>query len=83
MCLWRVSEDGNSVDSECSVSPMHSLQVPEYEIMTPLSKLTCLDAEKFRALAYNETVNELAALSLNGRVHVWDAQRLKSVSLVS
>ena len=77
LCLWRVNEDGCGD----AVSPERSLQLPEYDIMAPLSKITCPGADKFRALAFNVNLSELAAVSLNGFVHIWDAQRFKSVYL--
>ncbi|XP_074650193.1 DDB1- and CUL4-associated factor 12-like [Tubulanus polymorphus] len=74
MALWCVKDDEDSY-----VSNMKSLQVPEYTIKKPLTIKACDNAEKVRALAYNENVNELAALSLNAQLHIWDAKTFSKI----
>jgi len=69
MCLWCVKDDDDS-----TVSGMKSLQVPEYAVHKPVVVKECSRAEKVRALAYNDNTQEVAALSLNAHVHLWDAQ---------
>ncbi|XP_052795128.1 DDB1- and CUL4-associated factor 12-like [Mya arenaria] len=73
--LWRI--DGVE-DTE--VSPLSSLQVPEYSFQAPLIVKECNDAKKVRALAYHEDRKELAVLSLNAMFHLWDLETFKSIS---
>ena len=40
----------------------------------------CRTAEKVRALAFNKQDMEIAALSLNGYIHVWNAAAFKQVN---
>ncbi|XP_013378753.1 DDB1- and CUL4-associated factor 12 [Lingula anatina] len=70
MALWQVKDDDDG-----SVSKLKSLQVPEYVISKPVAVRQCRRAEKVRALAYNKRDQEIAALSLNGYIHLWDAVR--------
>lgn len=83
MCLWRVQdEQDDAADSVQRVSRIdHCIQLPEYDLMNPLAVKTCLRADKVRSLAYNSHKQELAALSLNAHVHLWDAQRFTQVGL--
>lgn len=44
-----------------------------------LSVKKCKAAEKVRALAFNRRDAEVAALSLNGYIHLWKADRFKQM----
>jgi WD repeat-containing protein 40A len=41
----------------------------------------CKTAEKVRALAFNKRDVEIAALSLNGYIHLWKADTFKQVNV--
>lgn len=43
----------------------------------------CKTAEKVRALAFNKKDVEIAALSLNGYIHLWKADTFKQVILAT
>ena len=45
----------------------------------PLTVKQCKAAEKVRALAFNQRDMEIAALSLNGYIHIWNADNFKQV----
>ncbi|XP_064648776.1 DDB1- and CUL4-associated factor 12-like [Lineus longissimus] len=74
LALWCVKDT-----EDCDISRMKSLQVPEYSIKKPTLIKKCHQAEKVRALAYNDFSNELAALSLNAQLHIWDTRTWKQV----
>jgi hypothetical protein len=69
---------------EDDIVPVDDLQpgpsVPKNTIITPLMGKKCKKADKVRALAYNDNTGEIAALSLNANVHIWDSQRFTQVS---
>ena len=46
-----------------------------------LSVKRCKTAEKVRALAFNKRDVEIAALSLNGYIHLWKADTFKQVNI--
>ncbi|KAJ9578574.1 hypothetical protein L9F63_005202, partial [Diploptera punctata] len=67
MALWRVKEDdiGNKQD------------VPTYSHVRALAVKECKSAQKVRAVAFNKSFREIAALSLNGYIHIWNAETFK------
>jgi len=68
LCLWRVrDQDDAYIDPD---SP--DAHLPNYSSVKPVIAKKCANAEKVRALAYMETRSEVAALSLNARLHVFD-----------
>ena len=66
MALWRLNDDCHSEDS---LFRFKALVVKK-----------CRTAEKVRALAYNKQDMEIAALSLNGYIHVWKVAAFKQVN---
>lgn len=48
--------------------------------INPLEVKDCKSAQKVRALAFNKSQGELAALSLNGYIHIWSADHFKQVN---
>ena len=72
--------DSDDNTQEASVSRAHCLQLPEYSIMQPLMVRSGRNSQRVRALAYNSQLGELASLSLNAYVHIWDAQRMTQVN---
>ncbi|XP_060526133.1 DDB1- and CUL4-associated factor 12 homolog isoform X2 [Cylas formicarius] len=67
MALWRITED--IVDS------IH--EIPTYKLISPLSLKECKNAQKIRALTFNKSYREIAALSLNSYIHIWCAETFK------
>ena len=65
MALWKLDDDYHSEDS---LDHFKALVVKK-----------CRTAEKVRALAYNKQDMEIAALSLNGYIHVWKVAAFKQV----
>lgn len=68
LALWHFEEP---------VAPESEDSMPSYEIASPVEARECKYAQKIRALAFNEPKHELAALSLNGYIHVWDVERFR------
>ena len=55
------------------------LNMPGYAINQPVFVKNCHNAEKIRALAYNDQQYHLAALSLDAQLHIWDTQTWKQI----
>jgi WD repeat-containing protein 40A len=72
--LWRLEEgdDCPSLDG-----------MPSYRHIHPLDVKECKYAQKVRALAFNQPKAELAALSLNGYIHIWDIVHFKQVFIIT
>ncbi|KAK7575919.1 hypothetical protein V9T40_012205 [Parthenolecanium corni] len=66
VALWRVPE----------IEPA-STEIPSYSSINPLVIKTCKHAQKARAFAFNKPLSELATLSLNGYIHIWNIERFK------
>lgn len=69
MALWRVQEDDMAAKQE----------VPTYSHVRALAVKECKSAQKVRAVAFNKSFQEIAALSLNGYIHIWNAETFKQV----
>jgi len=67
MALWRVQEDDMAAKQE----------VPTYSHVRALAVKECKSAQKVRAVAFNKSFQEIAALSLNGYIHIWNAETFK------
>ncbi|XP_047003169.1 DDB1- and CUL4-associated factor 12 homolog [Schistocerca americana] len=64
MALWRVQLD-ELMDGEDG---------PSYKHVHALATKECRSAQKVRAVAFNKNFQEIAALSLNGFIHIWNAE---------
>jgi len=69
MALWRIQEDDMATKQE----------VPTYSHVRALAVKECKSAQKVRAVAFNKSFQEIAALSLNGYIHIWNAETFKQV----
>ncbi|XP_022919701.1 DDB1- and CUL4-associated factor 12 homolog [Onthophagus taurus] len=67
MALWRVTNDMIDCKEE----------IPTYKHVSALSVKECRTSQKVRALSFNKTYQEIAALSLNGYIHIWCAESFK------
>lgn len=74
IALWRI----NNVD-ESETSRMSCLYVPEYAVRKPLATQTCQKAEKVRALSINRGRKEMAVLSLNAMLHLWNIETFQQI----
>ncbi|XP_059487449.1 DDB1- and CUL4-associated factor 12 homolog [Neocloeon triangulifer] len=70
IALWRIK------DEEFEKGP-GTADMPSYKTIQPLSVKECKSAQKVRALTYNKAFEEVAALSLNGFIHIWNAHNFK------
>ncbi|KAF4525047.1 hypothetical protein B566_EDAN001961 [Ephemera danica] len=69
MALWRIQDDGPPTPG--------TPELPSYKRIHAVEVKECKSAQKVRALAYNKTYEEVAALSLNGYIHIWNAHNFK------
>jgi hypothetical protein len=69
LALWRIQEDDLTTKQE----------VPTYEHLRALAVKECKSAQKVRAVAFYKSFQEIAPLSLNGYIHIWDAETFKQV----
>lgn len=67
MALWKLED------------PYHS-NITNFKA---LAVKRCKTAEKVRALAFNKKDVEIAALSLNGYIHLWKADTFKQVCILA
>ncbi|KAK7116122.1 DDB1- and CUL4-associated factor 12-like [Littorina saxatilis] len=74
MALWRI----DNVD-ESQTSRMSCLYVPEYAVKKPLVVKKCEKAQKVRALSVNRSKKEMAVLSLNAFLHLWDIETFEQI----
>lgn len=68
MALWRVVDDD-----------IQAPDTPKYSHINPVSVKLCKGGHKIRALAFNPDYQEIAALSLNGFIHIWNAETFRQV----
>uniref|UniRef100_A0AAG5CNH0 DDB1- and CUL4-associated factor 12 beta-propeller domain-containing protein n=1 Tax=Anopheles atroparvus TaxID=41427 RepID=A0AAG5CNH0_ANOAO len=72
LALWRVNEDlmefPEAKDGE------EEQDVPTYAHISPISVKECRGAQKIRAVCFNQEYRELALLSLNGYMHLFNAE---------
>ncbi|XP_051165458.1 DDB1- and CUL4-associated factor 12 homolog [Leptopilina boulardi] len=69
MALWRVLSEW--------VDAPEKADVPSHRLIQPVCVKECRGAQKVRALAFNKAYGEIAALSLNSFIHIWEAETFK------
>ncbi|XP_050303792.1 DDB1- and CUL4-associated factor 12 homolog [Anthonomus grandis grandis] len=67
LSLWRITDEVLEAKEE----------IPTHKVISPEALKECRNAQKIRALCFNKSYQEIAALSLNGFIHIWDAQSFK------
>ncbi|CAG9818416.1 unnamed protein product [Phaedon cochleariae] len=67
MALWRITPDMLESKDE----------IPTHKHIQPISLKDCRGAQKVRAITFNKSYDEIAALSLNGYIHIWSAETFK------
>ncbi|XP_014244647.1 DDB1- and CUL4-associated factor 12 [Cimex lectularius] len=68
LALWKFDEENTYLLED---------SLPCYLFVDALDVRECKYAQKIRALAFNNVKRELAALSLNGYIHIWDVERFR------
>lgn len=71
MALWKIN------DPDCNED---GAGMSSYSSVKALTIKKCKSAQEVRALAFNKQSKELAALSLNGYIHIWKAENFRQVS---
>lgn len=66
MALWRITSDMMECKAELPLNQISAISVKE-----------CRNSQKVRALAFNKSYQEIAALSLNSYIHIWSAETFK------
>ncbi|VVC36935.1 WD40/YVTN repeat-like-containing domain,WD40-repeat-containing domain,WD40 repeat,WD40 repeat [Cinara cedri] len=72
LALWQIQdqyEEQYDIDGD--------LIQPVTQFLSPKVIKSCRAAEKIRAIIFNKNLKEMATLSLNGYVHIWDVERFK------
>uniref|UniRef100_A0A8D8A3Q4 DDB1- and CUL4-associated factor 12 n=1 Tax=Culex pipiens TaxID=7175 RepID=A0A8D8A3Q4_CULPI len=69
--------DGNGQEattSSAAATNAAAAAVPQYAHISPISVKECRGAQKIRAICFNKEYRELALLSLNGYMHLFNAE---------
>ncbi|XP_058116666.1 DDB1- and CUL4-associated factor 12 homolog [Anopheles ziemanni] len=72
LALWRVNED--LMEFPVAKDGEEEQDVPTYAHISPVSVKLCRGAQKIRAVCFNQEYRELALLSLNGYMHLFNAE---------
>ncbi|KAJ8984641.1 hypothetical protein NQ317_009869 [Molorchus minor] len=67
MALWRITPD--------MLESTH--EIPRHRHISAISIKDCRNSQKVRAITFNKNYQEIAALSLNGYIHIWNAETFK------
>lgn len=70
MALWRINEDMVESDDEKTTEET----CPTYARVSALAVKECRAAQKIRSLCFNEEYKEIAVVSLNGYIHIFNAE---------
>lgn len=70
MALWRINEDKIDAPDKCSDDEA----CPTPERITAFSVKECRAAQKIRSLCFNPDYKEIAVISLNGYIHIFNAE---------
>ncbi|CAG7832721.1 unnamed protein product, partial [Allacma fusca] len=84
LALWKVPDFAflsptnnnsliNTTKASVSSSLDHSyIRVPSHSFISAVSRKECKSAQKVRDVVFNRRLNELACVSLNGYIHIWN-----------
>lgn len=70
MGLWKITDDVLHNDKSETLN---------YKSIAAVTLKTCKSAQRVRAVAFNPEFKEIAALSLNGFIHIWNAETFRQV----
>lgn len=73
VALWRINED-NMEFPVVNKEGEEQEAVPTYARITPVAIKDCRGAQKIRALCFHKEYREIALLSLNGYMHLFNAE---------
>ncbi|XP_054159330.1 DDB1- and CUL4-associated factor 12 homolog isoform X2 [Oppia nitens] len=77
LALWRFDESECFDESESlDESETTDSLIPKHSYTRPLLVKECRNAEKIRAILYNQRQEEMVVLSLNAQIHLFDSQTL-------
>lgn len=68
--LWKIVDE---YDEDTKI------ETPNYKHLNAVSIKACKSAQRIRAVAFNPEFQEIAALSLNGYIHIWNAERFRQM----
>lgn len=81
LALWRVNEETMDFPSTTKVNVVNGVEVeeditgcPTYAHISPIAVKECRAAQKIRAICFNKQYKEIALLSLNGYMHLFNAE---------
>lgn len=74
MALWRISDD--ILDGEDDAGEE---KCPTYAHISALAVKECRAAQKIRSLCFNPDYKEIAVISLNGYIHIFNAETFSQV----
>lgn len=74
MALWRINEDIADGDDDGNEETC-----PTYAHVSALAVKECRAAQKIRALCFNPDYKEIAVISLNGYIHIFNAETFSQV----
>lgn len=69
MALWRINEDVTD-----TLDGNGELTCPTYARVSALAVKECRAAQKIRSLCFNRDYKEIAVISLNGYIHIFNAE---------
>lgn len=74
MALWRINDDIIDGDEDANEE-----KCPTYAHISALSVKECRAAQKIRSLCFNPDYKEIAVISLNGYIHIFNAETFSQV----
>lgn len=75
MALWRINDDILDTEEDKSDEPC-----PTYAHVSALAVKECRAAQKIRSLCFNPDYKEIAVISLNGYIHIFNAETFSQVN---
>jgi WD repeat-containing protein 40A len=70
LALWRIQDEPPAPGTA---------ELPSYKQISAVDVKDCKSAQNMRALVFNKKFEEVAALSLNGYIHIWNANNFTQV----
>ncbi|KXJ83892.1 hypothetical protein RP20_CCG027301 [Aedes albopictus] len=74
VALWRINEDTMEFPVANSKEGEEQEAVPTYAHISPVAIKDCRGAQKIRAICFHKEYREIALLSLNGYMHLFNAE---------
>ncbi|GAB0095002.1 DDB1- and CUL4-associated factor 12 [Sergentomyia squamirostris] len=74
VALWRINEDLIDTPEPTTTGEDEEQTCPSYGHIVPVSVKECRTAQKIRSLCFNQEYKEIAVLSLNSYIHLFNAE---------